>query len=854
MKNFLKNLCAASFAALAIAPPAQAVLQRSGPVDPVHGFPQWYQDATGLTLEICSPTALADLSAGLCAILPGAPPAGLSVLPETFPANFSLEHFYYLLTSVTTSAGLDKKTGLPVPAAGRFVFANGVEATFNTPAPEAGQQITFNRWRVRVDNLPCSGSYTFYTPGRAPKAVTGSAGGRIADTEDIGIGAGFDGALTGSVGPFLQRASAPGGTPTAPVLGADGKKYLSPGDLGPVTGSTQPNPLRGSTLAYVPPEIRAMPMTNFVMATGPGIASGNCAATEAVYALNDIQVLGRINTVPVASRSVVERATYRAVDSNGDGVSDRFQIGAWANAVQEVGRPVPVLALSLNKGDPADAANSTPEVAMVAWPVSTVIAAPGTTATPKFNFFNGIQQPVVAGRFSPAYTHARIRTTTDTPASTVNIPLVDELRVTAANYNASTKVLAVTADSGAMLVAPTPANQSPIATACSDPCLVLDSYGLPEVDSSGAAIDYKMKIASSSKQALATISIPNVQTPPAYVTVRSSAGGWDRQQVMYLGAAAGIAAIQPDAASTAMNLPVVIDVLANDVGVATTPGLAICTAPTGGTCGVPSPTATCTVGSASTNCTMQGGKLAIIGNKVSYTPRANFGGATDSFHYQVSTALGGTQRAQVSVTIGSLNGLPDARDDLGNTAVVGRTLMLDVTANDFAVAGVDPATLRVTAEPCNMSTGACAPGAASFAAGKLVFTPPTAGNWNMAYTFSDRVGMVADPGVVGVSALAAEVITVQRARWTAGRAPAPGTVAVNGTVNIAQGQLLELRVPNAATGASGCNAPTLGTPIGATQVLAGGLFDFGAIALTTKPLTVYVYSPSFGGCTQAVVQ
>jgi hypothetical protein len=303
-----------------------------------------------------------------------------------------------------------------------------------------------------------------------------------------------------------------------------------------------------------------------------------------------------------------------------------------------------------------------------------------------------------------------------------------------------------------------------------------------------------------------------------------------------------------------MNLPAIIDVLANDIGVAPAPTLQICTAATGGTCGTPSATATCTVGTATTSCTAQGGKLAIANNRVTYTPRANFGGATDTFYYQATSVLGGSLRARVSVNIGALNGLPDARDDLGNTAVVGKALTLDVTANDFAVAGVDPATLRLTAEPCNLSTGTCAPGAASFAAGKLVFTPPTAGNWNMAYTFSDRVGMVADPGVVGVNALGAEVITVQRARWTAGRAPAPGTVAVNGSVNIAQGQLLELRVPNAATGAAGCNAPTLGTSIAATPALPGGAFDFGAIALISKPLTVYVYSPAFGGCSQAVVQ
>jgi hypothetical protein len=124
--------------------------------------------------------------------------------------------------------------------------------------------------------------------------------------------------------------------------------------------------------------------------------------------------------------------------------------------------------------------------------------------------------------------------------------------------------------------------------------------------------------ATGAKSALATVAIPNVTTPPGFVTVRSSAGGWDRQQVMYLGAAAGTALFQPDSASTAMNLPAIIDVLANDIGVAPAPTLQICTTATGGTCGTPSATATCTVGTTTTSCTAQGGKLAIANNRVTY--------------------------------------------------------------------------------------------------------------------------------------------------------------------------------------------------------------------------------------------
>lgn len=852
--NKLSRALAAGLAALAIAQPAHAVLQRSGPVDPVHGFPAWYQDANGLALQLCIPGTLADLNAGICPLFAADLPAG--ALPEVFPTNWSHEHFYYMVTTGITTAGLDRVSGVPVAAEGRLVFVGGIEATFNTPDPEAGQQITFNRWRVFHSNPACSGNYTYYSPHRAPKTVPGVAGVRIGDTEDIGIGPGFDGALQGSTGPFALRAATPGGAALPFATGADGKKYIALGDLGPITGSTQPNPFRGSNLAYIPPEVRGMPMTNYIGVVGPGVSSGNCAVTEAAFSINDITLFGKVNTAAIASRTNVDRATYRALDSNADATPDRFQVGTWANAVQEVGRPQPVVGLSFNKGDPADAVNSTAEVAMAKTPVvTTAPTVPGQVPTPRFNFFGGTIQPTVAGMPGPAYTHARVRTNTDVPPSMVNVPLVDELRITTANYNNTSKVLTVTADSGAFLAAGTPAGQSAANTLCSNPCLTLDSYGLPATDAAGAAIDYKMKVAATSKFAVATVAIPNVPVPPAFVTVRSSAGGAASAQTMYLGAAAGTASFQNDVASTFMNTPVIIDVLANDVGVAATPNLLICTAATRGTCAVPSATATCTVGIASPSCTAQGGRLAIgPGNTVVYSPRANAGGIADTFYYQAAAVVGGTQRAQVTVNVGNINGLPDARDDLANRSVAGLPVTIDVLANDFAPAGVDLATLRITAEPWNTVSGETAAGSAVFTAGKLVFTAPTAGVWNMAYTFNDRAGTVADQGVVAVDAIGAEQIAVQIARWRAPRAPALGSVAVNGTVNISQGQNIELRVPNAASGAAGCNNPTLGTLIGVAPVVAGGAFDFGAIPQAVRPATVYVYSPTFGGCTQVVVQ
>ena len=51
-----KRSLVAAAVLLALAAPAQAVLERMGPINrapTVGGFPSWYQDKTGITLEFC---------------------------------------------------------------------------------------------------------------------------------------------------------------------------------------------------------------------------------------------------------------------------------------------------------------------------------------------------------------------------------------------------------------------------------------------------------------------------------------------------------------------------------------------------------------------------------------------------------------------------------------------------------------------------------------------------------------------------------------------------------------------------------------------------------------------------------
>jgi hypothetical protein len=65
--GFSKAVLAAAFAALA-APSAFAQLNRVGPVGSL-GYPEWYQDKTGLTLEFCDSRTQAELEGGWCVLL-----------------------------------------------------------------------------------------------------------------------------------------------------------------------------------------------------------------------------------------------------------------------------------------------------------------------------------------------------------------------------------------------------------------------------------------------------------------------------------------------------------------------------------------------------------------------------------------------------------------------------------------------------------------------------------------------------------------------------------------------------------------------------------------------------------------
>jgi Bacterial Ig domain len=199
-------------------------LARVGPTSPTNGFPDWYQDKTGMTLEFCQPLVQGDLDGGWCLLLPAD-----TTVPEVFPTQFADEHFYYAADAQITSPA--------IPSGALLVI--GLEAAFAVGPVVQGDQIVFARIRIRFD-APQSGTYTVYHP-YGVNVLTAAAGERVFYTEDIGIQClpgQFDCALQGRIGPFLLASNAPGGAELPGLIGPSGKLHIAdPARLGPVTGS-----------------------------------------------------------------------------------------------------------------------------------------------------------------------------------------------------------------------------------------------------------------------------------------------------------------------------------------------------------------------------------------------------------------------------------------------------------------------------------------------------------------------------------------------------------------------------------------------------------------------------------------
>ncbi|MGJ7550682.1 Ig-like domain-containing protein [Pseudomonas alloputida] len=173
------------------------------------GYPLWYKDADGLSLELCRSRAVSTLVAGA----PGAPAYMCTLLPEpgiyddtlplVFPDNWPPEMFWFLAETSIPAVG---NSGYELDA-----YVAGLEAAFAAENPVDGDQQSFARIRIRV-SVPRAGTYTITHPyGVETVNVTTPGRRAINITRDIGIGApgNFTGALAGALGPFVQGVGAP---------------------------------------------------------------------------------------------------------------------------------------------------------------------------------------------------------------------------------------------------------------------------------------------------------------------------------------------------------------------------------------------------------------------------------------------------------------------------------------------------------------------------------------------------------------------------------------------------------------------------------------------------------------------
>lgn len=283
-------------------PSAHAVLLRTGPVDntpSIGGYPKWYQDTTGLALEFCDVQNQAEVDGGWCLLLPGDPPA----VPEVFPNLFFDEHFWF---------AADASIAPPANPGLRVLLVLATEAAFGGGAPAPGDQIAFNRIRVRLDPVPATGLYRVIHP-YGEEAIEAVAGDRIFLSDDVGLAPGdFTALLTSRLGPFLLPSLAPGGLELPPTPGpVVGKLYIAdPGRSGPVTGS----PL---------PDFIACPSSaSCDLATGGTLRNHNIFRVEGPLGSNldgagnnfiettNFSLMGRIFTGPIAGEVAVDRASY----------------------------------------------------------------------------------------------------------------------------------------------------------------------------------------------------------------------------------------------------------------------------------------------------------------------------------------------------------------------------------------------------------------------------------------------------------------------------------------------------------------------------------------------------------------
>jgi hypothetical protein len=312
-----------------------------GPINPDTGFPYWYQDSKGLRLELC----LDNNPLCLTTVPDQSRPA--LVAAQEADSNFPDEAFWWSGESQLT--GANGVTGLLILAS---------EAAFSARV-QNGDQISFGRIRIRIDNLVQGGTYRIVHPYGVDVFDNVSSGSRgINYTEDIGIGDFPNGFLNSRIKPFLTWDTY--GVPAANIPAGD-----SAPPAGFVGDPTVNHKVKGSPIIGAD----GLPQNYFrIERLDP--------ATRQV-----IQVVGQTNLFTVAGK-----LAGLAVTANPRG-------GTYAspqNVSLVASDPLAMIFYTLDGSDPSDMANP----ARTQYSTALVMAA-DTTTTLKFVAVNGNLQSSV---------------------------------------------------------------------------------------------------------------------------------------------------------------------------------------------------------------------------------------------------------------------------------------------------------------------------------------------------------------------------------------------------------------------------------------------------------------------------
>ncbi len=422
-----------------------------GPQNPVTTFPLWVQDANALALEICPGTDQLNcisVPPFTAADFPGDPNAAAKAALSQ-QIGFGDEGFWASADALIT---IPASGALTTP--GRALLVSGVEAAF-LPNFADGNQFAFTRLRLRID-VPRAGSYTVTHPwGQITYTVTTPGARAINDSFDIPFTAGQTG-YQGRIGPILTWDT----FPDDPLL----DQYGPPFQYAPPYGLSGPDGVADyiGTLNYVNPvtggsehKVKGSPCgTNVFRIEGPDIGGPGVNVIETDL----FTVTGKIyNGPPLPTPLSVDQVTYARSAFNG-------RVSVFATAP-------PAATVSFTGGPNLPAGSHPMGGDGSGHFFGQVSLAPDTATLP-----TTVQ--VTAENFAVA------------PASTpgvADVPLVDRVTITRADYDFATGDLTVEAHSSDR-------RQPPVLTA----------FGQPLVNGSLTL---------------------NLFVPPARVTVTSSAGG-----------------------------------------------------------------------------------------------------------------------------------------------------------------------------------------------------------------------------------------------------------------------------------------------------------------------------------------